>query len=175
MILPPDLDKYRNSEYLPFYSHNDRFGDKAVFSNFYPANFTVDGINFNCSEQYMMYKKAELFNDTFMANKILSINNPVVIKACGRQVKNFSKDTWEKNALSIVTEGCYAKFSQNLRLKNILLNTKDKLLIEVAKNDSIWGIGYNVTDFRVVSKEEWGKNWLGICLMRVRDMLNSEK
>jgi ribA/ribD-fused uncharacterized protein len=175
MILPSDLDKYRNSEYLPFYSHNDRFGDKAVFSNFYPAKFTIDGIEFNCSEQYMMYKKAELFNDTFIANKILSIDNPVVIKACGRQVKKFDKDIWEENSLSIVTKGCYAKFSQNIRLKNILLDTKDKLLIEATKNDYIWGIGFNVTDFRVVSREEWGKNWLGICLMRVRDILKAEK
>ena len=52
--------------------------------------------------------------------------------------------------------------------------TKDKLLIEATKNDYIWGIGFNVTDFRVVSREEWGKNWLGICLMRVRDILKAE-
>ena len=36
----------------------------GVFSQWYKSNFTLDGITFNTAEQYMMYKKAMLFEDT---------------------------------------------------------------------------------------------------------------
>lgn len=39
-------------EIVPFY------GTSFVFSNFHPAKFTANGVDFNCSEQYFMYQKA---------------------------------------------------------------------------------------------------------------------
>ena len=30
----------------------------SPFSQFHPATFTVDGVEFNCAEQFMMYNKA---------------------------------------------------------------------------------------------------------------------
>ena len=30
----------------------------SPFSQFHPAEFTVDGITYNCAEQYMMHQKA---------------------------------------------------------------------------------------------------------------------
>ena len=34
-----------------------------------------------------------------------------------------------------------AKFSQNSRLKAILLSTEDKIIVEASPYDTIWGIG----------------------------------
>ena len=34
------------------------WGPGTVFSQWYPARFTVDGVEYNCAEQYMMYQKA---------------------------------------------------------------------------------------------------------------------
>ena len=33
------------------------------FSQWHKSNFTVDGVLYNCAEQYMMASKARLFND----------------------------------------------------------------------------------------------------------------
>ena len=33
------------------------------FSQWYPSPFEVEGTKYNCTEQYMMAKKAELFGD----------------------------------------------------------------------------------------------------------------
>ena len=33
------------------------------FSQWYPSKFTIDGIEYNCCEQYMMAKKALMFGD----------------------------------------------------------------------------------------------------------------
>ena len=45
----------------------------GMFSNWYISDdqFTVDGITYNCGEQYMMYQKAMTFNDKETAKKIL--------------------------------------------------------------------------------------------------------
>jgi len=39
------------------------------FSQWYPAEFVVNGKKFTCAEQFMMYKKAEFFGDEETAEK----------------------------------------------------------------------------------------------------------
>lgn len=34
------------------------FGADSPFSQWHPAKFEVDGVTYNCAEQYMMYQKA---------------------------------------------------------------------------------------------------------------------
>ena len=41
----------------------------GIYSNWYPATFTIKGIKYNCSEQYFIYQKAKLFNDNVIAKK----------------------------------------------------------------------------------------------------------
>lgn len=38
------------------------FGIDSPFSNFHPAKFTVDGVEYNCTEQYMMHQKAGMMH-----------------------------------------------------------------------------------------------------------------
>ena len=40
----------------------------SPFSNWHPAKYTYDGIEFNCSEQGLMWSKAMLFDDVDVAN-----------------------------------------------------------------------------------------------------------
>lgn len=48
----------------------------SPFSQWYPSDFVVDGMEFNCAEQYMMLKKAQLFGDEEAALKIMQAPTP---------------------------------------------------------------------------------------------------
>ena len=72
--------------------------------------------------------------------------------------------------------GNYAKFSQNAELKEFLLSTVGKVLVEASPYDRIWGIGMSADDSRSENPNLWrGMDLLGFCLMEVRDMLAEEE
>ncbi len=146
----------------------------GCFSNWYRSNFTVEGITFSCVEQYMMWKKALLFNDKQKAEEILQAKFPWEYKAKGKEVKGFTVDVWEKVCKDIVYEGCYQNFTQNKNLLEILLSTKGHELVEASPMDVIWGIGLSFDDPRALDKSTWrGKNYLGEVLTKLReDILN---
>jgi len=56
-------------------------------SNWHRSNFIVDGITFNCGEQWMMYQKAKLFGDSHAEQAVLAHSNPRDQKEIGRKVK----------------------------------------------------------------------------------------
>ena len=88
------------------------------------------------------------------------------------RVKGFNDETWKKWRYQIVVNGNYLQFSQNKRLKKILLNTGDDELVEASPFDRIWGVGYNMKTAPKISKARWGLNLLGKALVEVRDKLN---
>jgi len=140
------------------------------FSNWHPSPFQIDGVRYNCSEQYMMAEKARMFNDPVMLNKIMSSVSPREQKAYGRQIKDFNADAWNKVARDVVYKGCLAKFTQNELLKNILLGTRGTTLVEASPQDCIWGIGLPQDDPRAKNRHEWlGTNWLGEILTKLRE------
>lgn len=145
---------------------------QSPFSNWYLSDFTLDGITFNCNEQYMMYQKALLFNDQEIADKILKTKSPTRHKQLGRKVKNFDDKIWNKNCQNIVYTGLKAKFSQNDELLKKLKETDGTTLVEASPYDKIWGIGMKMTDKRAQNRSTWlGKNLLGELLTKVREDL----
>lgn len=147
--------------------------ENAYLSNWYPSDFTVNGINFSSMEQYMMYQKALRFGDTKIADKILATDDVAKIKKLGREVQGYDDSVWNGVRQIIVYEGLTAKFSQNEDLKAKLLETKDVILAECAVRDKIWGIGLSMTDEKRFDKDKWkGQNLLGYALMLVREHLS---
>ena len=67
--------------------HNP-YEENGYLSNWYPVQFSVDGIDFSSMEQFMMYEKACCFNDEKIAKQILATNDVAKIKALGRAVKD---------------------------------------------------------------------------------------
>lgn len=75
-----------------------------------------------------------------------------------------------------MVSGNKAKFSQNKELKEILLNTENKVLVEASPQDRIWGIGLEQNNFDAVNPAKWrGLNLLGFALMEVRETCDDEK
>lgn len=148
----------------------------GTYSQWCPSPFVIDGVEYNCTEQYMMAKKALVFGDYKALEKIMSTDEPHAQKAYGRQVKGFDSDTWNKVCRKIVFDANYAKFTQNPEMLNELMNSGDREIVEASPEDKIWGIGLHETNPDVLDKNKWqGTNWLGIAIMEVRDKLKSEK
>ena len=141
----------------------------GYLSNWYCSAFTVDGITFSSMEQYMMYKKAILFQDYQTAEKILSTDDVAEIKALGRIVQHFDEEIWREKREKIVHKGVLQKFLQNPELAEKLLETGEQMIAECAVKDKIWGIGLSMGDEERFCVDKWkGKNLLGKILMQVR-------
>lgn len=175
------LDKINKKEkikFLFFWGHaasKDGSVTKSCFSQWWPSAFTVDGIRYVTAEHWMMAKKAELFNDTEMFEKILEAKSPASAKKLGRQVRNFDPKVWQNECFDIVCEGNYHKFSQHPALNEFLQNTGDKVLVEASPVDKIWGIGMAQDNPHAENPRLWkGSNLLGFALMEVRDRLRNE-
>lgn len=152
------------------------WGSADVFSNWHPSVFSVGGIKFNCSEQYMMYAKAMLFGDTEMASAILAERSPREQKALGRKVRGYDDATWAAKCLDVMFIGLLAKFEQNPEMAKVLLDTEDNEIVEASPYDIIWGVGLSESDPRILDKTQWrGTNYLGVVLMRVREALRSKQ
>jgi len=131
-----------------------------------------DGIKYNCTEQYMMYKKAELFGDTEIQQQILNTLDPSTQRKLGRMVQNFNQDRWNNIREEIVYQANLLKFSQNKTLRNILFQFEGKEFVEASPVDKIWGVGLAPKNDLILDKQNWqGKNLLGIAINRVLEDL----
>lgn len=141
-------------------------------SQWYPCTFVIDGATYNCAEQWMMAQKARLFWDVEALARIMATRDPAEQKALGKKVRGFKKAVWEAVARDVVVRGNLAKFSQNRELLAGLLDMHEDELVEASATDCIWGIGLDQDDPAIHDRANWrGTNWLGLCLMEVRDAL----
>ena len=130
---------------------------------------TVEGQVFTCCEQWMHWRKAQVFGDLDVATAILASDDPFQHKALGRKVAGFSDAVWAAVARDIVFRGTMAKFSQHPDLLDRLRESCGTTLVEAAPNDAVWGIGLAEDDPRALHRDTWlGTNWLGIVLTEVR-------
>lgn len=51
-------------------------GEKSVFSNFFPAQFNYNGIDYCHVEQYFQHSKALHHNEIELADRIMRLSNP---------------------------------------------------------------------------------------------------
>lgn len=151
--------------------------NETCLSQWFPSNFEdEDGNKYCCCEQYMMAKKAELFGDKEILQKILESKNPEEIFKLGREVKNFDQKIWNRQCQEIVFKGNQFKFKQNKKLYDYITSIPlDTIFVEASPRDGIWGINLSATSKKAKDPLKWkGKNYLGFQLTRVRDYLISE-
>ncbi|MEQ9503453.1 MAG: NADAR family protein [Deltaproteobacteria bacterium] len=149
------------------------------FSQWHASYFEVDGVEYNCAEQFMMAEKARLFGDDDTLERIMEAESPRTQKRLGRVVDGFDVSVWEEEeddgmprCWNIVWRGNMAKFTQNDHLRDALFETAGTTLVEASPEDRIWGIGLAEDDPRALDRASWqGLNWLGEVLTDVRDQL----
>jgi ribA/ribD-fused uncharacterized protein len=162
------------AKYIFFWGHQSKNNqiDKACFSQWFPAHFTINNVMYPTAEHYMMAEKARLFNDIETLAKILNARTPAQAKALGREVKGYDDQLWIESRFDIVVNANLAKFEQNIDLKSFLINISNRILVEASPVDKIWGIGLAQDHPDTHQPEHWqGLNLLGFALMKVRDQL----
>lgn len=141
----------------------------GFMSQWHPSPFHVDRVVYGCAEQFMMARKAALFDDRPALAAIMAATNPAEQKRIGRTVLGFDERTWHAVARDVVFRGNIAKFSQNPTLFKLLMETGSRYLVEASPTDRVWGIGLGEEDPRCADRGRWrGTNWLGEVLMAVR-------
>ena len=182
--LPLDIDALqaavrdgRTFTFIPFYGHTLAPGriTNAVYSQFYPATFEIDGNLYQWAEQWMMANKARLFGDTATLAAILAASDPLECKNLGRKVVRYDDERWNEVRFDLVVSGNIAKFGQNPALREHLLASGDAILVEAAPRDPIWGIGLGRDNPAAANPLLWrGRNLLGFALVKVRAILKGE-
>lgn len=121
--------------------------------------FTVDGVPYPSAEHWMMAGKARLFGDKGGLAAVLRAASPGAAKAAGRKVRGFDEDRWTAARYDIVVAGNLAKFGQHPELRDFLLATGRKILVEASPNDRIWGIGMAASNPDAVRPSRWRRRW----------------
>lgn len=168
------LEQGNTVKYVFFWGHqkSPKGVTKSCFSQWYEIDFVVDGITYHSAEQFMMAKKAQLFNDDDTLAKILASTHPGHAKKLGRCVLGFDESVWIAHRFDIVVEANRAKFSQNSELADFLLASNDRVLVEASPVDKVWGIGLAGDHQDAANPILWpGLNLLGFALMQVREEL----
>ena len=89
-------------------------------------------------------------------------------------MRGFDERLWADQRFDIVVSGNVRKFGQHADLRDFLLGTGDRVLVEASPRDRIWGIGLAADDERARSPEHWaGLNLLGFALMEARHRLRT--
>lgn len=149
---------------IRFKYSNDAYG---FLSNFYKKIFEADGIRWRTSEHYYQYKKLKFLQSIGepvsedLLQSVINAKTPMEAKKIGHRKLN-NIDQWDAIKVEGMMDVLRAKF-QCIRLRDMLLETEDAILIESAWYDSFWGDG---------GWKNNGLNMLGKCLMRLRDELS---
>lgn len=170
------VNRGKKVKYLFFWGHTNKGQavNKACFSQWYNSPFTEDGNSFATAEHYMMFGKAKLFDDAEAMEKALNAKNPGAVKAVGRSVRGFDQAVWNANKFDLVVNANLAKFSSNDDLRDFLISTGKRVLVEASPVDKVWGIGLAQDDEAASNPNRWkGENLLGFALMEVRKQLQN--
>lgn len=156
-----------------FWKDTDKNG---YLSNWARSPFRVDGQQFNCAEQYIMWSKAVTMGDDATRQQIMATLDPQKQKALGKQVHPWKDALWKRRREPVMVAAARAKFTQDPVLSERLLKTYPRRLAEASPSDLIYGIGLAPNDERAQDPKNWkGENMLGRVLEQIRqELLDSE-
>jgi hypothetical protein len=133
----------------------------AFLSNFYYSPFIINDINYLTNEHFYQANKT-VNKDEFQY--VLDSDTPAIAKRRGKEIN--IDPNWDNIKNRVMYIGVYNKFTQNNKLKYMLINTENAELIEGNYwNDRYWGICLKTNE---------GENHLGKILMSVRRFLDYE-
>lgn len=171
------VERGERFKYVWFWGHRPPRGGgvgPGCFSQWWPSEFVVDGVRYATAEHWMMAGKARLFGDADAERRALEAVHPKQAKDAGRSVRGFDEAEWERHRFELVVQGSVHKFGADPRLRDYLLGTESRVLVEASPLDRVWGIGLAADDERAQDPARWrGMNLLGFALMEARQRLSA--
>eukprot|EP00250_Pteridium_aquilinum_P031348 c43462_g1_i1 orf=133-687(+) len=157
---------------INFYHQDSAYG---CFSNFYRANIVIDGKTWPTTEHYFQAMKFA-GEDEALAERIRALDKPGQAAAMGRNRNLPLRKDWDQDyvgadgkltrfKLEVMRTALHAKFDQHADLRETLLATRGRRLVEKTSKDRYWGDGGDGS----------GKNMLGRLLVELRDVLIREE
>jgi ribA/ribD-fused uncharacterized protein len=154
----------------------------ATFDESKLIPIVYEGILFANSEQAFCYAKAKALGyGQDVLDVIIATKNPHTIKEIGSGAKrivgvsigetiDWTTAQWGANETGPIMYGILLSKFGDTYMASLLKGTGNAMLVEAAPGDSNWGIGFS-EDAAPDNKKSWGKNRLGMTLMKVRDAL----
>ena len=144
---------------IKFYRVGDDYG---VFSNFYASPITMDGVKYPTTEHYYQAKK---FEGQPLEADVVNCKSPGdAFRLANANTKQRRKD-WFAVSLKVMETALYHKFTQHEDLKQKLLDTGNRKIIEHTTKDNFFGDGGDGS----------GQNHLGRLLMELRAKLRNQQ
>ena len=129
--------------------------------NFSPFGLIMNDLYFSTSEHAFQYLKFIDINKE-LAEKIRTALSPDEARNIAHENKKYRSSNWSDIKYNKMKEVLKLKVSQNSKVKEVLLNTKDLLIAECCIDEDIdWGIDNN----------NQGENHLGNIWMDIREEL----
>lgn len=138
-----------------FYTKTDPYFE---FSNFAPYGVLMNNVWWPTVEHYF---QAQKFSDAAYVERIQKAVSPKQAAQLGRSRGVALREDWEEVKDSIMLGAVQKKFETHPALRELLLSTGEKRIVENAPSDYYWGCGSDGS----------GLNRLGEILMRVREQL----
>ena len=149
------------------------YGRHSVFSNFHPSPIHVRGTRFSCVEQCIMYGRAHRRYDYAAALRIQQLRDPAAMKRAGKYLKP-KTDNDRKLEEVLIEEALYQKFTSNQALRDAIIATENRIMLECNPYDNHYGTGVEIADDKLANNTYEGKNVMGKLLMKVRDKIRHE-
>ncbi|EKM52566.1 uncharacterized protein PHACADRAFT_66300, partial [Phanerochaete carnosa HHB-10118-sp] len=130
------------------------------FTNFAPYTVEFDGKVYPTSEHlFQAYKFLNTRPE--LAERIRSAPSPREALEEATRMRKLQRSDWFDVNIGVMEQLLEAKFTQHTTLRDLLLGTGEREIVEASPVDAFWGFG----------KDRQGRNELGKALMRLRDKL----
>ena len=140
---------------IHFYSKSPEY---SWLSNFSEHGFKLDGVHWPSVEHFY---QAQKYAGTEAAERIRQADSPLKAKKAGQDQSLTPRPDWDEIKEDVMRRTVRAKFEQNHRLRELLLDTGDEELIHESRSDLFWGR----------NQDGIGDNRLGAIIMEVRQSL----
>lgn len=151
------------------------FSRHHTFSNYKQRTFKCGDHSYKTLEQGYQHQKCIINNDTEMAQRILSSDDPAHARSLGHRARLQDTALWDQAKEDVMMKLLHAKFTQHDDFKAELLESGTRDIVEANSRDNYWASGLPFTNPKNLQNNFSGKNRLGklLCILRTQLLSNS--